>query len=71
MFVAIREHKKEDKEAESKLRLRGNKSTIIVKNEFCTATLDYEYVIQDLEAIQDENFASFKIGGLSNLSDFQ
>jgi hypothetical protein len=44
-FVAIREHKKEDTEAESKVLMQGNKNRVIVKNEFCTATTDYEYDI--------------------------
>ena len=45
LFVAIREHKKEDTEAESKVRLLGNKNKIIVKKEYCTATTDYIYHI--------------------------
>jgi hypothetical protein len=44
LFVAIREHKKEDNEAESKVRLQGNKNKIIVKSKYCTATTDYGYV---------------------------
>jgi hypothetical protein len=44
LFVAIREHKKEeDTEAESKVRLQGNKNKVIVKNEYCNATTDYRY----------------------------
>jgi hypothetical protein len=45
LFVATTEHKKEDTEAESKVRSQGNKNKIIVKNEYCTATTDYGYDI--------------------------
>jgi hypothetical protein len=53
LSVAIREHKKEDKEAESRVLFQGNKNKIIVKNKYSTDTTDRRYVIYDVDVIGD------------------
>ena len=67
LFVAIREHKKEDTEPESKVRLQGNKNKIIVKNEYCTATKDYGYDIYDVDAIRDVEVYKYLVDDTSQI----